>query len=85
MTERTTYTGPYKRTGIFRPKITGTLRPCVLPLIGKSFEWDFAGVQDDDASYPGQSTWTMARQHDAELTREQIGWWVPAEDIEFAC
>lgn len=77
------YNGPYKRTGIFKPKIMATLRPCMLPLIGKSFEWDFAGVQDDDMPYHGQVTWMFARKHDADLSNEQKGRWVPAEDIEF--
>jgi len=67
------YDGPYKRTGVFRPKIMETLRPCMFPLIGKSFEWDFAGVQDEDMAYPGQTTWTFNRKHDPELNGDQKG------------
>lgn len=75
-----TYDGLYKRTGTFKPKIMETLRPCMLPLVGKIFEWDFAGFADNDET---QTAWTFDRKHDQELNGAKY-FWIPAEDIEFA-
>jgi hypothetical protein len=77
------YEGPRKRRGIFQPKNTDTLRACMASLAGKSFDWTYAGTGGEDEPCPSQTRWLMDRKHDTELEPEQIGWWVPEEDIDF--
>lgn len=77
------YEGPWKRRGIFQPKIMDTLRPQMQTLIGHEFDLDYAGTSDDDEPYPGQTRWMIARNHDADLGSDQIGRWIPEEDIQF--
>lgn len=74
---------PRRRTGVFQPKNVTTLRSVLLPLIGKSFEWCYAGMSGSDEPFSGQMRWTISGKHDAELSTDQIGWWVPEQDIEF--
>ena len=76
------YEGPRRRIGIFRPKKIESVRECMLPLIGKQFEFEYAGTSDDDEMFPGQTRWVVARKHDPELDDDQIGRWLPDEDIE---
>jgi hypothetical protein len=66
----------------FAPKNLETLRPCMVELIGRTFEWEWCGTGNDDETYPGQSRWLMARKHEAEIPDECFGRWVPFEDLE---
>lgn len=84
MAKRKFYKGPYRRTGTFRPKKMDTLRECMLPLIGKTLNLDFMGTGMKDEPYPGQTRWMISRSHDAELSDDQKGRWMPDEDITFA-
>lgn len=81
--EREPFCGPHKRRGTFRPKRTDDLRSEVVPLIGRTFLLMYAGIGDHDEAYPGQTRWMIHYAHDAELTDEERGWWMPEQDIEF--
>jgi len=67
----------------FDPKDRKTLRPCMIPLIGRTFEFDFAGTSDDDEPFPGQTRWMISRKHDPEIPDECKGRWFPFEDLVF--
>lgn len=77
------YIGPRKRRGVFRPKEMDTLRPCMIPLIGREFDFDWMGVSDNNERFPGQMRWMISRAHDDELDKDQVGLWMPDEDIEW--
>jgi hypothetical protein len=66
---------------LFLPKNLNTLRFCMYPLIGKTFDWVPAGRGGDDEPYPGQARWYMDQKHDAEIPEDAIGFWVPDEDL----
>ena len=66
---------------IFEPKRKDDLREGMIPLIGKTFKWEFIGVSDDDEPYAGQSRWWISREHDADIPDECRGRWLPREDI----
>lgn len=70
-----------KITAKFRPKSLDTLRACMVPLIGRTFLMEWAGVGEDDEPYPGQSRWIICRKHDAEVPDEAKGRWLPFEDL----
>ena len=74
----------YKCKARFVPKKTDTLREGMMEHVGKVFTFDRAFTLDEDEGpYAGQQTWTFAREHDAELGKENAGRWVPEEDLEF--
>lgn len=66
----------------FEPKNRETLRPCMVELIGREFNWEWVGTSDVDEPFPGQSRWMIERQHDAEIPDECKGRWCPREDLE---
>ncbi len=68
----------------FQPKDTATLKPFMHSQIGKVYNWDYAGMSDDDEAFPGQTRWMPAREHDTEMPEECRGRWVPEEDLELA-
>jgi hypothetical protein len=72
------------RVGTFAPKNMATLRSEMRGLIGKQFTFSYAGIGGADEPYPQQTRWMIHRDHDAELNAEQIGRWVPEEDIRWA-
>jgi hypothetical protein len=74
----------WTRVGIISPKRVDNLRPEVVPLVGRTFEFDYVGIGDIDEPYPGQSRWTPARKYDAELGKDAAGYWFPDEDISIA-
>lgn len=71
-----------KITAKFSPKKRDDLRECMVPLIGRIFEWEWMGTSDDDESYPGQTRWVITRKHDDEIPDEAKGRWAPFEDLE---
>ena len=71
-----------KILGIFEPKDRSTLRPEALPLIGREFEFVYNGTNDDDHSFPGQTTWVITEKHHSEIPEEMMYRWFPAEDIK---
>lgn len=82
--DRDGWGGRTKRTACFRPKDLKTLRPCMKPLIGRIFDFTYAGHGEQDEPYPGQSRWLMERKHDPDVPEETRGRWFPSEDLEDA-
>jgi hypothetical protein len=80
MTEETFWHGS-KILARFEPKNRKTLRPCMTPLIGRVFEYEWMGTSEDDEPYPGQTRWAITRKHDAEIPDECRGRWCPREDL----
>lgn len=72
----------YKRIARFNPKNLETLRPCMVPLIGRVFNFDFAGTGASDEPYPGQHRWTFSLEHYGELPNDCKGKWSPNEDLD---
>jgi hypothetical protein len=72
---------PWHRRAIVKPKRLDTLKLHARAVVGRTFDFDFAGTSDDDESYPGQHRWMIARKHDHEIPLELIGCWFPDEDL----
>jgi hypothetical protein len=72
-----------KAIAILEPRIRDNLRDCVKPLIGRTFEFEWVGISEDDEPYPGQSRWWISRKHDTEIPDECKGLWLPGEDLKF--
>jgi len=54
------------------PKRTDNLHPALLALIGRVFEWRYAG---DDR-------WMLDSKHEAEIPVDVLGLWASDEDLE---
>lgn len=65
----------------FEPKNRETLRPCMVPLIGRIFEWEWMGTSMANEDYPGQTRWMITRKHDPEIPDKCKGRWCPYEDL----
>lgn len=65
----------------FEPKRMDNLRPCMVPLVGRTFEFECYGTMDQ-GDYDGQTIWFMDRKHDTEILEESRGYWSPREDLE---
>jgi hypothetical protein len=77
--------GRTKRRAVFNPKDRSTLRPCMVPLIGRTFDFTYGGHSMEDETFPGQSRWMTDRKHDdeiKELSYEALGLWFPSEDLD---
>ncbi len=58
----------------FNPKRTDDVRPELTPLIGKSTEFYYAWIMDDEDQFP--NVWALA-----SFDRE-FGYWVPEFDLD---
>lgn len=69
------------RAAIFRPKRLDTLRPELLPMIGRRVEVVPMGHADAEP-YAGQQIW-MADFHVLREDDPLLGFWAPEEDLEW--
>ncbi len=76
-----TFAGSYRRRAKVLPKNLATLRPACVPMIGKVYNFRWAG-SGEGTQFPTQQVWVPAIEHDHEIPPDARGLWFPDEDLQ---
>jgi hypothetical protein len=71
-----------QRRARYMPKRRENLHPAMVALIGRVFDWRYAGTSHKGDAHPGQARWILDSKHAAEVPTDAIGLWASDEDLE---